>query len=363
MILGFRSRRETRAVLDLQIDVVAKQNQIMEMPPPQQGLPTSQEQNFESLPLSHLKQALQAAGSFSSMEAEVETPPLVLLSSEPPNQKEVHEVINVDGDEESADTAIDVVEPSNIKKGKAVMNVPDGDLNGYSKSKKNQSGSQLKGSNANFSVGLEPPKFTMILGANKNMKSPLLSSNTTNFNSSSQLADASSHFGVKLHQSLLQAREKQTVSSSSYPSIPPSVSGSSAHPSLAKKIYFLNKFTSPPPTTPSSFIKLVSPSVYTLPDEDGDGQLPQNPSTDHPNETEDVLRRFEKFKHFDTVQDHSDHQYSKYDSAAVQPSNSLAKRIQEEWRILESDLPGYSVSFFHPLLSVLSAPARLQAYF
>ncbi|KAK4768054.1 hypothetical protein SAY87_003195 [Trapa incisa] len=132
---------------------------------------------------------------------------------------QVHEVINVDGDEESADTAIDVVEPSNIKKGKAVMNVPDGDLNGYTKSKKNQSGSQLKGSNANFSVGLEPPKFTMILGANKNMKSPLLSSNTTNFNSSSQLADASSHFGVKLHQSLLQAREKQTVSSSSYPMI------------------------------------------------------------------------------------------------------------------------------------------------
>ncbi|XAR56545.1 Ubiquitin--protein ligase [Bertholletia excelsa] len=54
---------------------------------------------------------------------------------------------------------------------------------------------------------------------------------------------------------------------------------------------------------------------------------------------EDIMRRFQHFKQFDTVQDHSDHHYSWKGSSASQPSKNWAKKIQEEWRILERDLP------------------------
>ncbi|XP_076882538.1 putative ubiquitin-conjugating enzyme E2 38 [Bidens hawaiensis] len=40
------------------------------------------------------------------------------------------------------------------------------------------------------------------------------------------------------------------------------------------------------------------------------------------------------FKKFDTVVDHSDHHF-----ATTQPSKKCSKKIQEEWRILEKDLP------------------------
>nr|XP_043610235.1 putative ubiquitin-conjugating enzyme E2 38 [Erigeron canadensis]XP_043610236.1 putative ubiquitin-conjugating enzyme E2 38 [Erigeron canadensis] len=45
------------------------------------------------------------------------------------------------------------------------------------------------------------------------------------------------------------------------------------------------------------------------------------------------------FKTFDTVVDYSDHHYAKQKSAMNQPPKNWAKRIQEEWRILEKDLP------------------------
>ncbi|KAK9152757.1 hypothetical protein Sjap_000237 [Stephania japonica] len=46
------------------------------------------------------------------------------------------------------------------------------------------------------------------------------------------------------------------------------------------------------------------------------------------------------FKQFDTVQDYSDHYYINQNSSyAKQPSKNWAKTIQQEWRLLEKDLP------------------------
>ncbi|CDP05916.1 unnamed protein product [Coffea canephora] len=53
----------------------------------------------------------------------------------------------------------------------------------------------------------------------------------------------------------------------------------------------------------------------------------------------EFLKNFDLFKKFDTVQDFTDHYYSKNGFSVRQPSKNWAKKIQEEWRILENDLP------------------------
>ncbi|KAF5728311.1 hypothetical protein HS088_TW21G00458 [Tripterygium wilfordii] len=55
-------------------------------------------------------------------------------------------------------------------------------------------------------------------------------------------------------------------------------------------------------------------------------------------EGNDILRKFEHFKRFDTVEDYSDHHYKSEGSSVKQPPKEWAKRIQEDWRILEKDL-------------------------
>ncbi|XP_076911967.1 uncharacterized protein LOC143570117 [Bidens hawaiensis] len=59
---------------------------------------------------------------------------------------------------------------------------------------------------------------------------------------------------------------------------------------------------------------------------------------------DDVKKRYESFKKFDTVMHHSDHHYARKNSSMKQesvfrPPKNWSKRIQEEWRILEKDLP------------------------
>uniref|UniRef100_A0ACD5T7I1 Uncharacterized protein n=1 Tax=Avena sativa TaxID=4498 RepID=A0ACD5T7I1_AVESA len=56
-----------------------------------------------------------------------------------------------------------------------------------------------------------------------------------------------------------------------------------------------------------------------------------------------VDEKYNSFKPFDTVNDHSDHYYSEPESrmalAVKKPSKDWAKRIQREWKVLEKDLP------------------------
>ncbi|CAN8259255.1 unnamed protein product [Cochlearia groenlandica] len=54
---------------------------------------------------------------------------------------------------------------------------------------------------------------------------------------------------------------------------------------------------------------------------------------------EDYLGTYLFFKRFDIVEDFSDHQYASFGSTTKQYTKDWAKRIQEEWRILENDLP------------------------
>lgn len=56
-------------------------------------------------------------------------------------------------------------------------------------------------------------------------------------------------------------------------------------------------------------------------------------------EMDDVLRKLIYFKQFDTVPDCSDHHYLDMKSSCQQPSKSWAKKIQDEWKILEQNLP------------------------
>lgn len=62
-------------------------------------------------------------------------------------------------------------------------------------------------------------------------------------------------------------------------------------------------------------------------------------SEEHHRDLGESLKNFRLFKKFDTVQDHSGHYFAKLASPDNQASKSCAKRIQEEWKILEKDLP------------------------
>ncbi|KAK7313025.1 hypothetical protein VNO77_37360 [Canavalia gladiata] len=54
---------------------------------------------------------------------------------------------------------------------------------------------------------------------------------------------------------------------------------------------------------------------------------------------DEILRKFQNFKQFDTIEDTSDHYFAHSNSSMKQHSKNWAKRIQEEWKLLEKDLP------------------------
>ncbi|TXG66965.1 hypothetical protein EZV62_008240 [Acer yangbiense] len=90
--------------------------------------------------------------------------------------------------------------------------------------------------------------------------------------------------------------------------------------------------------THSSFFDLFD--AVHIPPEEGECIPPaqdcaMNPSGDE----DDILNKYKLFKQFDTVEDYSDHHYASKASTMKQPPKNWAKRIQEEWKILEKDLP------------------------
>ncbi|XP_022981285.1 probable ubiquitin-conjugating enzyme E2 25 [Cucurbita maxima] len=58
-----------------------------------------------------------------------------------------------------------------------------------------------------------------------------------------------------------------------------------------------------------------------------------------PENLDAILANFESFKQFDTVNDHSDHYYSSNGFSMKQEPKKWTKKVQEEWKILEKDLP------------------------
>ncbi|KAK3424329.1 hypothetical protein EUGRSUZ_F01126 [Eucalyptus grandis] len=90
----------------------------------------------------------------------------------------------------------------------------------------------------------------------------------------------------------------------------------------------------------TSYVSPLQSSVHILPVEEEDGKFPDDLTEDQGDGfEEEVMRKLKLFKQFDTVQDHSDHHYTSDSCGAKQPPKNWAKRIQEEWKILEKDLP------------------------
>ncbi|KAK7244299.1 hypothetical protein RIF29_39119 [Crotalaria pallida] len=54
---------------------------------------------------------------------------------------------------------------------------------------------------------------------------------------------------------------------------------------------------------------------------------------------DEILGKYQSFKQFDTVEDISDHHFISQNSSLKQHPNKWAKKIQDEWKILEKDLP------------------------
>ncbi|XP_075486573.1 uncharacterized protein LOC142526208 [Primulina tabacum] len=95
-----------------------------------------------------------------------------------------------------------------------------------------------------------------------------------------------------------------------------------------------------PPIGPSEFLtEFVTWPQDSTNIQNGESPMVIQATKVEPRNTDEVLQKFESFKKFDTVDDYSDHFYSKNASSGKEPPKNWAKRIQEEWKILEKDLP------------------------
>ncbi|XWS63414.1 hypothetical protein CRYUN_Cryun06bG0095100 [Craigia yunnanensis] len=83
----------------------------------------------------------------------------------------------------------------------------------------------------------------------------------------------------------------------------------------------------------NSEVKSATTSPSMVPRESASDQKKEG------NEELGVLQKFQSFKHFEVVDDFSDHHYSNLTSSGEKQSKEWAKRIQDEWKILGKDLP------------------------
>ncbi|KAK1396753.1 hypothetical protein POM88_006616 [Heracleum sosnowskyi] len=56
-------------------------------------------------------------------------------------------------------------------------------------------------------------------------------------------------------------------------------------------------------------------------------------------DSSEILKKFEQFKKFEIVEDFTDHHFVNDGTSTKKPSKNSLKRIKEEWKILEKDLP------------------------
>ncbi|VVA36356.1 PREDICTED: probable ubiquitin-conjugating enzyme [Prunus dulcis] len=86
-------------------------------------------------------------------------------------------------------------------------------------------------------------------------------------------------------------------------------------------------------STKTLTISDLPPCSSTVPSESSSSTKPADSIDDC------TIQNSQQFKQFDIVEDFSDHHYSRMGFSDEQPPKSWAKRIQEEWKILEKDLP------------------------
>lgn len=200
-------------------------------------------------------------------------------------------------------------------------------------------------SNAKSSEGVSSSKI-LSSGAEKHVSSHCRkkfhsSGATTSFdwNDPSKLyRESLSHYGRKLGSSGATASNGwYNQSTHNGPYFPfPVGSPVSDWPNL-----FLNQTTPAGVTHASGAMNYFPQSLHNSATTAGSPSIPSGPACNgeqHKNLGE-TLKKFRLFKKFDTVEDHSDHFYSKKASSGKLASKNWAKKIQDEWKILENDLP------------------------
>ncbi|PSS16184.1 Ubiquitin-conjugating enzyme like [Actinidia chinensis var. chinensis] len=206
-----------------------------------------------------------------------------------------------------------------------------------------------------------PYKSGCITGFSLNNEKPAVSGSTTSYTSHSQLDTMQLPLGMDLPSKgyYLRSRRKKLVGNGNitYPkfstmdttNLPPGVvahSGWMRSSVFVDNPYFMsdgihnavNLISEKEPYNPWVHDPANSDKSSTAA---GSSAVPSGSlsiTEKHGNE-DDILKKFQLFKQFDVVQDHSDHHYSGKGSSLKQPSKTWAKKIQDEWRILEKDLP------------------------
>ncbi|KAL2934878.1 putative ubiquitin-conjugating enzyme E2 26 [Bienertia sinuspersici] len=97
-----------------------------------------------------------------------------------------------------------------------------------------------------------------------------------------------------------------------------------------------NGLTHPLPEGPEASAQAAPTS--SSPDGIAAENLPPSADEQSNSSQNPILKKLELFKKFDTVEDHSGHYYAKKREPII-PSKKWVKRIAEEWRMLEKDLP------------------------
>ncbi|KAG6393759.1 hypothetical protein SASPL_144328 [Salvia splendens] len=94
---------------------------------------------------------------------------------------------------------------------------------------------------------------------------------------------------------------------------------------------------SEPPIDPSTFASGIA-YLPMVPDYSNNHMKPPSARVDK-RSADEIQRDFVSFKSFDIVEDYSDHHFAKHAPSARVAQKNWAKKIQEEWKILEKDLP------------------------
>ncbi|CAK9157391.1 unnamed protein product, partial [Ilex paraguariensis] len=115
---------------------------------------------------------------------------------------------------------------------------------------------------------------------------------------------------------------------------PPSANVPSAISTSAQSAHTAGSSASSFPTesTESKYKAIATSSSIGTAESSSDGKTEEEKDNE-------IMRKLELFKQFDTVGDFSDHHYSRCGFSGQQPPKAWTKKIQDEWKILEKDLP------------------------
>ncbi|KAB2615887.1 ubiquitin-conjugating enzyme E2 25 [Pyrus ussuriensis x Pyrus communis] len=203
------------------------------------------------------------------------------------------------------------------------------------RSKKKQPASQHQGSAPNLPVGKESSKSQWLLGPFQSKKKVASSSSSTNqFDAMTLGSGADTSSASYFHNILKKKGSSAFYKPMPVPGWPGPISKFNTMP-FNSSLYDLDSLYSPGEVAGSPWIANAQIQNNLAP-----GGISTSPGRKiSAMEMDEMIVKFKGFKKFDTVEDHSDHHYSRCGYSPKQPPKSWAKRIQEEWKILEKDLP------------------------